>query len=597
MLPQFHALGLPVTRRTPWLLHAVLGVAFVFYAFVVCLPEWDFVYYPLDDAYYYLKTARYFAETGAWTFDGGLSVTNGFHPLYLLFCALVWKCFPADPLTVARMIMLANVAFGCGAGYFLYRILFRLTANAWFSICVVACGLFNVFALHMMTNLMETCLYMLCLSIVLHRLCARPRIQSMGQAITLGIMLAMAVLARTEAVLLVPFVVGHVLLSRCLADWRRWRWRMAIIVGAIPTAALLVFYAIAYHKTGCFLQMSGSIHQLFKSDLRPLQGIIGGLKGAVLAVSTCFQQFNGYEVSGTEIAMSRSAPLTVLCAVGALSYLLVFLVPTARRRFKATLPFVLFVAATLLYYAIAHRGETHPRYEVGVFICFVALFSAAVHRGVGWLTRRGCCWMGLARARRWLRLATGAGLATLVCSLQVAPFVSPPRLANGTQVDLTSHLHLSCVRHRGTNKIPFQDMQRTAIYLQQNMEQGTVLGGFDCGQHAYYSGFRVMNLDGVINNQAALARIRHDILGYVLASRIEYIVQMQDHTYDYFRQKPGMEEQARQHIIQVARVPDTVFYGGFGIFKVVRDPVRYRETVAAGRYSVMVNGKLNRERF
>ena len=68
---------------------AILQVA-VFDAAVIRAPDSLQVQYTPDDAYYYLTLARHFATSGLWTFDGGVSVTSGFHPLWAYMLSLLW---------------------------------------------------------------------------------------------------------------------------------------------------------------------------------------------------------------------------------------------------------------------------------------------------------------------------------------------------------------------------------------------------------------------------------------------------------------------------------------------------------------------------
>lgn len=577
---------------------ALVGL-FAFCAGVACLPEWEFVYYPLDDAYYYLNTARHIAQTGEWSFDGGLSTTNGFHPLYMLFCVGVWRLFPSDPFTVARIILLANVAFGCVAGYYLYRVTARLTGNRLYAACVVLVGLCNTFALHMLTNLMESCLYLLVLAGALHNFCVAPLDGSPRRAVSRGVWLAVAVLARTEAILLVPLVVAQALWTkrdgrRRWRDWRTWHWRDAVIVGAVPTATALAFFTQSLAKTGCFFQMSGRIHQFYMASLPPIPAFLAHAKATAKAFSTCFHSFNAYTVAPDgNIRISTSALLVWPTAAVLLSYPLALFVPRLRRRLARTVPFALFLLATTSYYALVQMGEAHPRYQVTLLVCMLSLCPAAIH---GWAVeglRAVCRRLRLTALPTWPRWVAGAALAGVVAVHQVIPFVRPA----DPRIGFAQHMLFQCFRHRGTNKVPAEDMLKTAAFMRQHVPPDTVLAGFDCGCHAYYSGLRVSNLDGVINNQAALARIDKKLLDYVLRSRIEFIVQMQDHTLDYFDEGPGTLERAKRHIVQVARVPNTHFYGGFGIFKVIRDPERFEADRAAGRFQPIVDGKLNRERY
>ena len=49
-----------------------------------------------DDAYYYLQLAKNFVKFRYWTFDSGLSVASGFHPLLAYLLALIYKIFRPD---------------------------------------------------------------------------------------------------------------------------------------------------------------------------------------------------------------------------------------------------------------------------------------------------------------------------------------------------------------------------------------------------------------------------------------------------------------------------------------------------------------------
>lgn len=56
-------------------------------------PETLQVQYVPDDAYYYLSLARNFANLHSWTFDSGISLTSGFHPLLAYVLTLLYKIF------------------------------------------------------------------------------------------------------------------------------------------------------------------------------------------------------------------------------------------------------------------------------------------------------------------------------------------------------------------------------------------------------------------------------------------------------------------------------------------------------------------------
>lgn len=79
-----------------------------------------------DDGFYYLGLARHYAESGAWTFDGGVSRTTGFHLLHAYVCALGYWLFPGMAIA-QRMALYAvlGAALSLAALWFLVRILDR----------------------------------------------------------------------------------------------------------------------------------------------------------------------------------------------------------------------------------------------------------------------------------------------------------------------------------------------------------------------------------------------------------------------------------------------------------------------------------------
>lgn len=90
---------------------AILLSALSFSIWVACLvlsatPENRIQFVP-DDAFYYLTLARNFATQGRWTFDSGISLTSGFHPLYAYFLAALYRTLrPA-----AEQFVLLSVLF------------------------------------------------------------------------------------------------------------------------------------------------------------------------------------------------------------------------------------------------------------------------------------------------------------------------------------------------------------------------------------------------------------------------------------------------------------------------------------------------------
>ena len=99
---------------------AVMGIRIL----VIALgPEAYLLGYLPDDAFYYFGMARGFSSLGVWTFDGGFSLTSGFHPLHAYFNALVMKFVSADAWRTM-------VGINLGVGWLLTSAGFGLMAAA-----------------------------------------------------------------------------------------------------------------------------------------------------------------------------------------------------------------------------------------------------------------------------------------------------------------------------------------------------------------------------------------------------------------------------------------------------------------------------------
>lgn len=71
---------------------AVLHVA-VFDLLILTTPEIIQVQFTPDDGYYYLALARNFIRFGEWTFDGGISLTSGFHLMQAYLLVAIYRIF------------------------------------------------------------------------------------------------------------------------------------------------------------------------------------------------------------------------------------------------------------------------------------------------------------------------------------------------------------------------------------------------------------------------------------------------------------------------------------------------------------------------
>ncbi|MEI6504048.1 MAG: hypothetical protein WCP21_23800, partial [Armatimonadota bacterium] len=225
-----------------------------------------------DDGFYYLKIARNLAAGLGSTLDGE-TTTNGYHPLWMLILTGLAH-LTRDREALLRAALLCcfglNLATGCG----LVAVLRRWFGGNWGWLAGTAWFLFpwpHLFAV----QIVEASLYALTLVGISLLIPVRSPAEStaadrLGALVLLGLLLGVAVWARTEAVLLIATVW----------PWRYVRGRTdglrgarALLRASVETAALtgtallVVAPVLLYNQThfGTISQDSGAMKLLWRS--------------------------------------------------------------------------------------------------------------------------------------------------------------------------------------------------------------------------------------------------------------------------------------------------------------------------------------------
>ncbi len=121
-----------------WLRAFLLFLAAAYAVLLIHFPNPFFA----DDSFFYLQVGRNFALGYGSTFNR-LMPTNGYHPIWMLMCAAVYKIFPGRAVglhAVAVLIVLLNVA----VLWMTQRVLQRLAAPAWIAWAVLIPFLFGL---------------------------------------------------------------------------------------------------------------------------------------------------------------------------------------------------------------------------------------------------------------------------------------------------------------------------------------------------------------------------------------------------------------------------------------------------------------------
>jgi hypothetical protein len=218
----------------PYLVAALgMPVAAIAVSIEASLPELIDSFF--DDAYYYFEVAQNIARGQGSTFDG-ISLTNGYHPLWMLLLVPIFK-LGLDHAGALIMVRLLQSAIWSASVGIVFIMASRLGARVAFSPALVVLVYLSDFWFAGMES--GLALLLLAAALISTRRWASPLPPGSGRWAT-GSLLAMAVLARLDLV----FAVGVVVVWGMLSAPERHaipKLRATLAI-SMPTAAVLMVY-------------------------------------------------------------------------------------------------------------------------------------------------------------------------------------------------------------------------------------------------------------------------------------------------------------------------------------------------------------------
>ena len=451
-----------------------------------------------DDAYYYFQIAHHMAEGRFSTFDGGLTRTNGYHPLWLFAVTpFYWVFDKTEALFAVKAFEIMLLAGGVA----LVAVAARVARLPW--ILLVA---------------------------VLPALYAQP-------GMLLGMESALAL-----------FTLGLLFLAVCLFahDPVRWRWLLAAVLFALPWARLeYLAIAVAVPMALCFIEWTGRLPGAAETATNgsssrapglarfrlalpqaavPLAGALAGMLvyfayngivfGGVLPVSGAtkafwshrrFHEEGGYDLAANFDAFAHSDFFDdeLLIALEVCVYAL--LVWSLSRRFRSREGGLLLAFMVGVFgLAAGHLAKfaysvlfVHPDFGKFAWYYIPAYLMVAlvvpVRCFVGLYVLR--CVLGRRLPRTSDVLRFGGIVVVGVALLAKADFAAPFRFVD-THDELRFHGEGDLHAYSGV------------AAMNRLLPQNALVGSFDSGVVGYFAHAQVMNLDGLVNsygNKEALA--------------------------------------------------------------------------------------------
>jgi len=454
--------------------------------FPVFLAPRNLVRYVADDAFYYFQISKNIATGEGVTFDG-LNNTNGFHPLYVVLLLFLFRWFPNSrqgPIGAALVFLgLLNVA----TAWIVYAFVLAL-AGPWAALFASAVWLFNPAVIYTSLQGTEASIWVFLGASSAYLWFWMRLTENEGTwtlIFLLGMLMGLAFLARSEAILLFGAIGLDLFLAGQAGNLVLSVSRVALYaIGALIVVSPWLAWNLA--NFGKLTQTSGDIiayhrHHVALLGTFGLSRFVRFLKFGMGNTVYAFNRFMDLILGGRIItALYSGVVIGVLLANPGL--------PLSSFSLRDIAFLVVFIMLVLLFY-----GGWLWNFQDWYFLS--ACFAGTIFVGIGG------------------RVLLETHLSSTINALMVSTILL---MLVFVAIDIRTG-----VRGRLRNQ---PVMYEAARWLYDNTDKDVRIGSFNAGIIGYYSDRTVVNLDGVINNEAAAAIRRGQLLQYIREMNIKYIV-------------------------------------------------------------------------
>ena len=437
-----------------------------------------------DDAFYYFQIAFHMADGKFSTFDGGLTRTNGYHPLWLfLITPFYWVFDKVEALYAIKAFEILLIAGGgalvAGAA--------RVARLPWILLFAALPALYRISDLFM------------------------------------GMEAAAAL-----------FLLGLFLLTICLfaRDPAKWRWPLTAVAFALPWVRLeYVAIAVAVTAALCLIERSGRFPAavaggggVFALNAAvPLFGALAGVLGyfayngivfgGIVPVSAAIKAFwsqsrweseGGYSLAGNIHAFLQTGffDYELLVAIEVCIYMV--LVWWFSRRPRGREDWMLAFLVGVFGLAAGHLAKfaqsvltVHPHCGSSVEWYFVPMYLMME------LAVPVRCYVAVWFVRHFIGPGPHASIPSLAIFIIGAVFLF-------VKADFTAPFRGVDFFYEATYRERRVSAYMGTMVMNHVLPEDSVVGSWDSGRVGYFSHFPVMNLDGMVNSWDYLDAVREE---------------------------------------------------------------------------------------
>lgn len=437
-----------------------------------------------DDSFYYFTIARNTGEGFLFTFDR-LAPTNGFHPLWLIVTTPIFR-LTHDAVTAVHVVLTLSALLDAFSIYLLGSILKLIRVGRLAGI--LTCALFalapSLYSNSGTMNGMESSLNTLLILLFLFRYLRMKMDGPIGlrPASSLGFVLGLLILSRTDNLILASVCLVHLYMVH--RPGGRIKLTIAALVAFLVTLPWIVW---SYSTFGTLVQVSGAA---LPFAMRTYLAELGWSW-----LDYCFQFLKNI----------------LLC----LTHFPLYFHNTS----MISMQFLMLVIIILAF--VMHCWIRQPRDQRAIARSQLLLFRWPLVAGVIFVLVHTLNGIYL-KSWYYSSLAPTILLVTAIMVNIYLEVVPRGRTILLAAISLIYVLSVQSLRMPRSGEI---DKFRMAERIERHVEAGQLVGSWNAGVFAYFSeGIRIINLDGLVNNQV-YDSIRHrSVSGYCVDVGIKYLL-------------------------------------------------------------------------
>jgi len=443
--------------------------------------EWLTTHLTVDDAFYYTGVAENFVKGNGFTFDG-INPTNGFHPLFMLI-SIICAFFTRGEELFRVLLTLSALFYNVAA-----IIIFKLFKNRNFGFWSSVFWLFSPIMAFTAINGLETGLFSFFLWLTIFYTQKMFILEDKKTLICSGIVFGLTFWARTDSIFLI--------ISIGILIFIKYKFKRFIyfLLPVIPFVISIFLWNIV--NFGTLMQASGAIVRFKNWSIYGGNAIFNidfwkdSATNLVKSAAMIYMLTGMNDLFAFSSIIKRYFSTSVISIVATILFI-VFFIRFPKEMFlkkKVIYIYCFYLISLLFYYSLIHRYIA-IRYFFPFSIVLILVLSNSFIR---------------AKFRSIFLLSLIMFWISSGYSF----------LRNGRQPWMRSQIN-------------------AAEWIMNNSKFDDNVGAFNAGLISYFSNRRTINLDGVINNNAARAIIKNNLGKYILDSQIDWLVDIDSFFKEY----------------------------------------------------------------